>query len=134
MPKNTNMTSELLWLNCNLRVRKHPLSRSSSSNSESSEMWRKCAKHHQERFYIWFSLSSSIQIQILTQSTLLFLNILPEKRKHFLILSSSLSRYSSAPKTKRIFEMLWCVIEIIQLIHFYPLFKITWMEPETCFG
>ena len=33
------------------------------------------------------------------------------KNKHFLIFPSSLSRYSSAPKTKRIFQMLWCISE-----------------------
>ena len=33
------------------------------------------------------------------------------KNKHFLILPSSLSRYSSAPKMKRIFQMLWCIFE-----------------------
>ena len=36
------------------------------------------------------------------------------------------TRYSlddqSAPKTKRIFQMLWYIFEIIQFIHFYPLF------------
>ena len=54
--------------------------------------------------------------------TLLFQNILTQKNKDFLILPSSLSRYSSAPKTKIIFQMLWCVFEIIQFIHFYPMF------------
>ena len=43
--------------------------------------------------------------------------------KLFLILPSSLFRYSLAPKTKRIFQMLWCVFEMIQFIHFYPLFE-----------
>ena len=56
--------------------------------------------------------------------------------KPFLILPSSLSRYSSAPKTKRIFQMLRCIFEIIQFIHFYPLgaFLSIWTEPGTCFG
>ena len=33
---------------------------------------------------------------------------------------SSLSRYSLKPKTKRIFEFLWGIFEIIPFIHFYP--------------
>ena len=44
------------------------------------------------------------------------------KEKALSNFASSLSRYSSAPKTKRIFQMLWCIFEIIQFIHFYPLF------------
>ena len=41
---------------------------------------------------------------------------------HFLILPSSLSRYSSAPKTKRILQMLWCIFKTIQFVYFYPQF------------
>ena len=33
---------------------------------------------------------------------------------------SSLSRYSYEPKTKRIFEYLWGIFDIISFIHFYP--------------
>ena len=33
------------------------------------------------------------------------------KNKHFQILPSSLSKYSLAPNTNRIFQMLWCVFE-----------------------
>ena len=55
-----------------------------------------------------------------------------------LILPFSLSRYSSAPKTKTIFQMLWYVFEIIQCIHFYSLFlsltseslMTIWVEPH----
>ena len=43
--------------------------------------------------------------------TLLFQNILTLKNKHILILPSSLSSYSSALKTKIIFQLLWCIFE-----------------------
>ena len=39
---------------------------------------------------------------------------------HFLILPSSLFRYSYEPQTKRIFECLWRIFEIFSFVHFYP--------------
>ena len=55
--------------------------------------------------------------------TLLFYNILTWNNKNFLILPSSLlPRYSSAPKTKIFFQMIRCFFEIIEFIHFHPLF------------
>ena len=42
------------------------------------------------------------------------------KQKALLILPSSLNRYSSAPKTKRIFQMLWCIFEGCTTGHGHP--------------
>ena len=50
--------------------------------------------------------------------TLLFYQIEPLKNGASLILPSSIARNSSAPEAKRIFEILWGILEIIQ---FYPL-------------
>ena len=42
---------------------------------------------------------------------------------HFLILPSSLFRYSKEQKTKRIFQLLWLLFEIIQPIQFFHIEK-----------
>ena len=51
------------------------------------------------------------------QLTLYFYNNKPSKNEHFLILLSSLARYSQEPKLKRIFEILWVLFEEISVFY-----------------
>ena len=61
-------------------------------------------------------------------------NYMRKYGKYVLILPSSLSRYSLAPKTKRIFQMLWCIFFIFSI--YPPLSAVlsTWTEPDILFG
>ena len=49
--------------------------------------------------------------------TLYFYNNEPSKNKHFLILLSSLARYSQEPRLKRMFEILWVLFEKISVFY-----------------
>ena len=52
-----------------------------------------------------------------TALTLYFYNNEPSKNKRFLILLSSLARYSQEPRLKRIFEILWVLFEKISVFY-----------------
>ena len=49
--------------------------------------------------------------------TLYFYNNEPSKKKHFLILISSLARNSQEPKLKRIFEIVWVLFENLSVFY-----------------
>ena len=57
--------------------------------------------------------------------TLHFYNNEPSKNKHFLILPSSVARYSKEPILKRIFEILWVLFE--KMLVFYSGWPKSWI-------
>ena len=66
---------------------------------------------------MWFNIELQRKTgQSLSGYTLLFYQIEPLKNGASLILPSSIARNSSAPNAKRIFEILWGILEIIQFI------------------
>ena len=63
--------------------------------------------------------------------TLSFCNIEPWKNKHFLILHSSLVRYSWENKLKMIFEILWVLFEKISVFYSNWPKSWIWQDPGT---
>ena len=58
-----------------------------------------------------------IRRRLFFKSTLLFYKFEYQKERHLLILLSMLARYSSEPKLKMIFEMLWVLFERISVFY-----------------